>query len=94
MSQKTYYFKKLVTVTTDEQIVGLPRLRQVTLQNIGDADCKVELDNPIDSGSTSLTAAQGIPYSWDFGPDKVYVKGSGSTTLLITGVRQFKENPS
>ena len=92
MPQKTYFYKKIVSVTTAEQVVGLPRLTSITIQNIGANDAQFEFDNPIDTGSTSLTAAQRTPYSYPFGPDKIYLKGSGNTTVILTGTRQFKEN--
>lgn len=92
MAQKTYFYKKIISVTTAEVVLGLPRLREISIQNIGANDLQIEFDNPIDTGSTSLTAAQATPYNWGFGPDKLYYKGSGATTLLVTGVRQYKED--
>ena len=94
MSQKTYFYKKIIAVTAAEVVLGLPRLREISIQNIGAEDVQIEFDNPIDTASTSLTAAQGTPYNWGFGPDKLYYKGSGDTTLIVTGVRQYKEDPT
>lgn len=96
MAQKTYYFKKLIAITdTNEHLVDLPRLRDITIQNIGNSDCKIEFDNAIDAGSTSLTvSASGSTFQWGFGPDTISYKASGNTTLLLTGTRHAKENAS
>lgn len=88
---KTFFYRKLVSVTATEATESLPALREVTVQNIGNNDCQIEFDNDIDQDTTSMTAAQGTAYTWKAGNfTTLHHKGTGVTTLLITGVRQEK----
>ena len=95
MSQKTYAYKKIITTSTSEGVEGLPRLRNLTVFNNGAAAVKIECDNPIDSGSTSLTLNPNASFTYDFPVDKLYhVAASGTPELYLLGARQFQEDPS
>ena len=85
----TQYYRKRVTVTTSTTTVNLPPLNQVSLLNVGSADCQLEFDGSI--GADSLDLKQNTPMNWNMSPAKLYLKtSSGSTEVFVTGVRREK----
>lgn len=86
------FFRKILTVTSSEQIFGLPRLREIAIKNIGDVDCKIEFDNTIDDPDTSMTAEVDVAYNFGASFNNLHYKtASGTTTLLILGIKMQED---
>lgn len=90
MANKTKYFKKKLSATTDEQVYQLPALTKFTVLNSGDDDVLVEIDNEIDADSLLLPSGMSIELALN--AISIAYKAQASTaTLYITGVRNSKE---
>lgn len=90
MANKTKYFKKKLSATTDEQVYQLPPLVKFTVLNSGDDDVNIEIDNAIDSDSLLLPSGMSIELALN-AVSIAYKAVDSTATLYVTGVRNSKE---
>ena len=86
---KSYFYSKKLSATTDEQTLTLPRLRNLTVINIGGDDIQICPDNSIDTDSPIIPVGMSIVLGSDHLTLK-YKAVTSTSTLYIYGYKHEK----
>ena len=79
---KTYYYKKIVIVTGDEQTITLPKLNSIEIKNIGTDACQYDFDNNIDDTYSLFLSAKDGGYDsekFNFSPVSIHLNTIAGT---------------
>lgn len=88
---KTYLYQKKVSVTTEQGITELPRLRSILLINAGPNDVFVNFGNDINNDSSILMVGGNLSFDADFLDVRLKTLNEGETaTIYLTGLRHEK----
>lgn len=89
MSRKSYYYSKKLNAISVQQIFALPRLRSVSVINVGKDNIQVEFENDIDNDSIIIPAGMSHTIATDM-LDIRYKALSSIATIYLSGLKHVK----
>ncbi len=86
---KSYHYSKKLTATTNQQVLVLPQLRNVSIINTGDNDIQIEFENDINDDSIIIPSgsAYDVPTSFI---DLRYKSVEGESVFYVAGLKHQK----